>query len=240
MNRHLLHQLARRIGEIETNERPLERTVLHLTIPELGNALPDGLSAGSLVELLSGMEGAGALTLALILGKQACGERKMLVVADEQHCFYPPAACQLGIDLRRMLVIRPKKRTNTLAALIQTLRCPAVGAVIGSFERVNAIEYRSLQLAAEAGGGMGFILRPAPLRSGPCFAAVRLLITCAGREPSPLPLAPRCIRIEVVRLRGGKAGRSFVLEIDDETGDVRVSAPMAAAKVLARANRGAE
>jgi hypothetical protein len=262
MNQHLLHQLARRIGEIETNERPLGRTVVPLAILGLMDALPSGgLSAGSLVELLSGTEGAGAWTLALVLGKQACGERKAFVVADEQRCFYPPAACKLGIDLRRTLVIRPKERAGTLTALVQSLRCAAVGAVIGSFTRLNAVEYRSLQLAAEMGGGVGFIMRPAPVGSGPCFASVRLLVTCEGREtrdegretrdegressddsslisrPSPLtprpsPLARR-IQIEVIRLRGGKAGRSFVLEIDHETGDVRVPAPVAVAKALA-------
>src|SRR5438128_814661 len=149
MNQHLLHQLAQRIGEIETNERPLGRTVVPLAIPGLVDVFPSGgLPAGSLVELLSGTEGAGVWTLALVLGKQACGERKILVVADEQRCFYPPAACKLGIDLGRTLVIRPKERTSALAALMQSLRCPAVGAAIGSFERLNAVEYRSLQLAA--------------------------------------------------------------------------------------------
>jgi protein ImuA len=244
MNQHLLNQLARRIGEIEASERPLVRTAVPLAITGLADALPDGsLSAGSLVELLSAAEGAGAWTLALVLGKQACGERKVLVVADERRCFYPPAACKLGIDLRRTLVIRPQERAGSLAALVQSLRCGAVGAVIGSFERLNAVEYRSLQLAAETGGGLGFIVRPAPSRNGTCFAAVRLLITplpLSRREEKAGSESCRHIQIEVVRLRGGKTGRTFVLEIDHETGHVRVPAPVAAAKTVARAARAAQ
>jgi protein ImuA len=255
MNQHLVRQLAQRIGEIETNERPLSRTVVPLTIPGLRDVLANrGLSAGSLVELLSGTEGAGVWTLALILGKHACTGKKILVIVDEQLSFYPPAACTLGIDLRRTLIIRPKERVNTLAAFVQSLRCAAVGAVIGSFERLNAVEYRSLQLAAETGGGVGFVMRPA-LVNGPCFAAVRLLVTCEGRRgegresrsssplspftPRPSPLLRR-LQIEVLRLRGDKAGRAFVLEIDHETGDVRVPASVAVAKASARAVRSAE
>jgi len=236
MNQQLLDQLARRIGEIEANERPFVRTAVPVAIPGLAN----GLSAGSLVELLSAAEGGGAWTLALVMGKQACGERKVLVVADDRRCFYPPGACKLGIDLRRTLIIRPKERGSALAALVQSLRCPAVGAAIGSFERLSAVEYRSLQLAAETGGGVGFVVRPAPARSGPCFAAVRLHVT-------PLPFSSgegaescRRVQVEVMRLRGGKADRSFVLEIDHETGHVRVPAPLAAAKAAARAARAAE
>jgi protein ImuA len=245
MNQQLLNHLAKRIGEIEANDRPLVRTAVPLAITGLVDALPDGgLSAGSLVELLSAAEGAGAWTLALVLGKQACGERKILVVADERRCFYPPAACKLGIDLRRTLVIRPRERASSLAALVQSLRCAAVGAVIGSFERLNAVEYRSLQLAAEAGGGVGFVVRPAPVRNGTCFAAVRLLVTplpLSSREERPARSEScRHIQVEVVRLRGGKAGRTFVLEIDHETGHVRVPAPLAAAKAVARAARAAQ
>jgi protein ImuA len=245
MDHELLQQLVRRIGEIEANERPLLQTAIAPAVPGLADVLPPGgLPAGSLVELLSGAEGAGAWTLALILGKQACGQRKILIVADDRRCFYPPAACKLGIDLRRTLVIRPKERGSALAALVQSLRCPAVGAALGSFERLNAVEYRSLQLAAETGGGVGLIVRPAPVRAGPCFAAVRLLVTplplVTGEGKSAGAESCRHIQIEVLRLRGGKAGRRLVLEVDHETGDVRVPAALAAAKTAARKARAAE
>jgi protein ImuA len=114
---------------------------------------------------------------------------------------------------------------------VQSLRCPAIGAVISRFERLTAAEYRSLQLAAQTGGGIGLLLLPASARASPSFAAVRLRVT-----PVASGHADRWIEIEVVRVRGGKAGESFVLEIDHETGDVRVPAGLASAASPARAS----
>jgi protein ImuA len=227
MDSKLLHQLALRIREIEANQRPSVSKRIAL-LPGLDRDLP----GGALVELLAAAEGSGSWTLALLMGKQACGERNILVIADEQRCFYPPAAVRLGIDLRRLLVIRSQRRADILSALVQSLRCSAVGAAIGRFERLTAAEYRSLQLAAETGSGMGFLLRPVSALRAPSFAVARLLIT-----PMASTGACRRVRVEVVRNRGGKTGHAFVLEIDDETGHVCLSAPVAAATTGTRPAR---
>ncbi|MBI3408393.1 MAG: hypothetical protein HY040_08555 [Planctomycetes bacterium] len=249
----LLRDLAQRIHDIEIEEHHLHQAANPLAVPGLEEVLPDGqLPAGAIVEFLSAHEGAGAWTLALIMARQACGEHKVLVVHDGQKCFYPPAASQLGIDLRRAIVIRPHRQAQALAALVQSLRCPAVGATIGAFDGLAAVPFRRLQLAAETGGGISFLMRPASVLRQPSFAAVRLLVTPwrAGsvsdrRTPrSNTPVAygsplndVRCVRIEIVRFRGAKAGRSFLVEIDDEKGDVHLSARLAAAKTLARSAR---
>ena len=250
MRTTLLENLTQRICEIEAREHSLRQTAVPLAIPALEDALPNKeLSTGSLVELLSTAEGAGAWTLAMLMGKQACAERKIFVVADAERCFYPPAASRLGIDLRRTLVIRAKQREHVLAALVQSLRCAAVGAAIGSFDRLSSVEYRRLQLAAETGEVVGFVLLLASALGAPSFAAVRLLVAPVGGHSSPLApraasargasglLSKRRIRIEVVRSRRGKAGRSCVLEIDHETGHVRVPASVAAATAAARSAR---
>jgi protein ImuA len=254
MSPQLLNQLAARIREIEANARSLAPTSVPLGIPALEDVFPDKcLPAGSLVELLSTAEGAGAWTLALLMAKQACGEQKILVIADGQCCFYPPAAFRLGLDLHRTLVLRTKRREDALAALVQSLRCAAVGAVLGSLDRLTSAEYRSLQLAAETGGGIGFLLRPAAARRAPSFAAVRLLVApkrgresfpqrrrharAIGEETAPDSFFRRRIQIEVVRMRGRKASQSFVLEIDDETGHVYLPAPVAAPATVAASAR---
>lgn len=225
-----LAELARRIQEIEATARPTGGATIALPIP-----LRDGLPAGSLVEVLATADGGGAWTLALVLA-QAAAQGKFLVVADHEHSFYPPAAAALGVDLQRTLILRAhsgpsRGSARQINALVQALRCPAVGAVIGRFERLSTAEYRSLQLAAETEGGAGFLVRPASV-SAPSFAALRLFIT-----PRPSPRAARLFDIEVLRERGGKAGRRFVLEIDHETGHVRLPAGLAAATVDAGAAR---
>src|SRR5262245_18838665 len=129
---HVLEQLAQRIREIEASARPHQHTTIPLGVPGLDKILPEGrLPAGALVELLQTAEGAGAWTVALVLARQACGDDKVLLVADPQRCLYPPAATKLGIDLERTIVVRPKAPASALIAAVQGLRCAAIGAVVG-------------------------------------------------------------------------------------------------------------
>jgi protein ImuA len=229
-----LKNLAERIAEIERKEHPCLQTAILVGMPAWEDVLLGGkLGAGSLVELLTAEEGAGGWTLALFMARYACGQRKVLVVADAERRFYPPAAWRLGIDLRRTVVIRPNEGKAALAAMTQSLRCAAVGAAIGKLERLGATDCRRLQIAAESGGGVGFILRPAAALSMPSFATVRLLVAplpvfeCLRSSTTP---QARCIQVEVARFRGGKTGQSLVLEIDDEKGHVRLPAGVADAK----------
>jgi len=227
MTRAILQHLTQRMREIEAGARAPAPTPSSAALPALEAVLPDGLPGGSLVEVLCEADGGGAGTLALLLAKQACAERDVLVVADRRRCFYPPAAARLGIDLQRTLILHGPRPESLLAALVQALRCPAVGAALGSFTRLSAAQYRALQLAAEAGGGVGILCLPASARNAPSFAAVRLFVT-----PVASGHASRRINVEVMRRRGGKAGHSFLLEIDHETGDVRLP-PLLAAPALA-------
>jgi hypothetical protein len=113
----LLRRLAERIREIEQSERPHTQTAVPLDIAGLADLLPEGrLPAGSLVELLSAAEGAGVWTLALLMAMRAYGEHRVLVIADGQRAFYPPAAARLGLDLKRTLVIRPFSRSPRASA----------------------------------------------------------------------------------------------------------------------------
>jgi protein ImuA len=220
----LLNDLTRRIGEIEASERPCAAAAIPLASSPLAEVFPDkSLPVGCVMELLAATEGAGTWTLALLLAKLACGERKLLIVADGQERFFPPAAFRLGIDLHRVLFLRTPQPRNALAALVQSLRCPAVGCVIGNFERLTSVECRRLQLAAERGGGVGLILRPLAALRSPSFAAARFLV-----RPVSSLASRRRVQIEVIRARGGKAGRSFLLEIDHETGHVCLPSPLAA------------
>src|SRR6185437_15597607 len=56
-------------------------------------------------------------------------------------------------------------------------RCPGVGATLARIDRLDDPAFRRLQLAAEAGGGRGFLLRPFRASREPSWASVRLLIT---------------------------------------------------------------
>lgn len=230
----ILRKLAHRINEIERRYRP-PRADFPIGVAALADLLPAGqLPAGALVELL-GAEGAGVWSLGLVMAKAACGQQRALVVVDGKGSFYPPAVAAWGIDWRRFLVVRPATAVDIQAVIDQALRCAAVGAVIGVCPQLRTREFRRLQLAAESGNGVGFLLRPESAVRLPSFAALRLRI-------APLASTDVCRRlhVEVVRCREAPEGRSLTLEIDDVTGDVRVPAGLAAAAAAARPARAAE
>jgi len=209
--------LAERIRALETTFRLALPTAIPLGAGGLGELFPDGqLASGSLVELLPSVPGAGAWTLALLLARHACGERKTLLITDAERCFYPPAARSYGIDPDRTILVRPRSASDAMLALAQALRCPAIGAAIGAVERLPDREGRRLQLAAESGGAIGVLLRPLSALGAPSFASVRLRI-----EPLPSVRTLRRMRLEVLRCRGGHEGKTIGVEIDDATGHVR-------------------
>ncbi len=226
-----LRQLAQRIRLIEST-RPTAPTAFALA--GLGPLFP-GLAGGMLVELMANTEGAGAWSLGLALAKCACGDDRLLMVADPQHCFYPPAALQRGIDVRQLAIAHCDNAKDTLLAASQALRCSAVGAVIGQFARLSERDGRRLQLAAETGGGLGIFIRPADALQAPSFAAMRLLL-------SPLPgvaTTRRRIAVQVLRCHPDNKPRSALVEIDDATGDVRAFSPLDAATPAASSARPA-
>ena len=235
-----VRHLAERMRALETSFRLVEPTAIPLGIGGLGELFPAGrLSTGSLVELLPTASGAGAWTLALLLARHACGERKALLIADTEQCFYPPAARKYGIDLNRTIIVRARTSSEALLALAQSLRCTAVGAALGTLDRLTDRDGRRLQLAAESGGSVGVLLRPMTVLASPSFASVRLRL-------DPLPSARiasfsvqtlRRMRLEVLRCRGGYEGKTIGVEVDDATGHVRTFSLLELATDLASSAR---
>jgi hypothetical protein len=227
----ILQSLQRRIEEIESCQRPRTRSRVSTGVASLDALLPEGaLRRGMLVEMLSSTHGAGAWTLGLAMARQACDEQQVLVVVDEHSWFYPPALSRLGLDLGRCLVVRPSGWRDAYAAICRSLLCGAVGGVIGWCARVGMVDYQRLRLAAERGGGLGFLVRPPEALRSPACASARLLVSpVASGEPA------RRFRVEVLRGRG--RGQALTLELDDETGDVHPPAVVAPPAALARAAR---
>jgi hypothetical protein len=224
----LLKKLRRGIEEVETSQRPRSRSRVETGVKDLDALFPGGgLRRGMILELIPSADGAGACTLGILLARRACGEKQVLVVVDEHGCFYPLAASRLGIDLRRCLVVRPRGWRDAYSAISQSLRCAAVGCVIGWCARIGMTDYQRFRLAAERGGGLGLLIRPPEALKSPAGARGRFLVSpiASGRRP-------RKLIVEV--LRGQGRGQSLTLEIDDEAGDVHPSTCVANSAAPAR------
>jgi hypothetical protein len=199
------------------------------------------LHYGMLVEWLSGLAHSGAATLSLLCAREACRLGGALVAIDRLQTFYPPAAAAWGIDLNRLLIVRPRGMREALWATLQSLRSPAVAAVWVPFEKLDSREFRQLQLAAQTGRTLGLLLRPAHLRGQPSWADVRLFLK-GGRGKAEggrtrivfqpafhlPPSALRLIEVHVLRQRGARHGRSIILEINDATHTIQEGSRLSA------------
>jgi len=113
--------------------------------------------------------------------QDSVNDDRCIIVVDTFGDFYSPAAWQHGIAPDRLIVLRTTNVRDALWAMDQSLRCPAVAAVIAPFTQLDERESRRLQLAAESTGCIGLILRPAKHR-GKSFAAVQMLVESVPRR----------------------------------------------------------
>lgn len=210
---------------------PFPRQEAGETVPveseALGALFPSGVRRGSLTEWVNAGRGCGveSLTLKLVahLG------RGVLVVIDSQHDFYPPAASALGIPLADMFIVRPKREADALWAIEQSLRCRGVSFVLSRLNQIEGRQFRRLQLAAEHGRTIGILLRPAQARASPSWSQSRFLVRALPSQP-----AGRRLQVESLPLDG----RDVVeLEMNDETGDLRLVSRVADSTVVRRAAR---
>lgn len=240
-----IQQLAERLRAMEGARRPAEAAPISSGIEPLDRVLPEGgFHRGMLVEWLSAGDGAGAGTLALMAARAACREGGPLVVIDPRGEFYPPAAAGQGIELERLIVVHPGRAEEAVWALDQSLRCTGVSAALGWIGSLDNRTFRRLQLAAEAGAGLGLLLRPVALRGEPSWAEVRLLVESSTRIASDAAKSIACpanatphrrrVRVQLLRCPGSVKGTALELDIDDETDTVHLVSELAPSAPLRR------
>lgn len=179
-----------------------------------------GLQAGAVHEVLSSAR-LPATLWPVVLARAAATDR-WVVWSDPARRFYPPAAAALGLPLDRLLVLQPKNASDEIWAVAECLRCTGVGACVAALGRLSRVQVRRLQLAAEKGGGIGILLRPAEAIHWPYAAATRWKVRPAPGERT----LQRC-HIELIHGHGGRVGQGVLLEVCRETHHVRATSAMA-------------
>lgn len=163
----------------------------------LDQALPGGgWPKAAVSELLVSQSGVGELRLLLPAVAALTQAGRQVVLIRPPHIPYAPAWQAAGVDLRHLVWLRPSAEHDIGWAAEQALREAACGAVIAWFEQAPADRHcRRLQLAAEAGGGCGFVLRqgldqgqssPFGLRLGLAPVAGGLAVRLLKRRGMPL------------------------------------------------------
>ncbi len=150
------------------------------------DALVDGLPQPGIVEIC-GPAGSGRTSLALQLVRQ----QPAAAWVDFERSLYPPAVAASGVDLRRLLLLRPAADRG-IWAVEQVLRAGCYSQVVVSEPPPLRRAGQRWVRAAEAGGCTLFVLRERAHRDLP--ADMRLQLD--GQ------------RVSVLRNRGGRIGRS--------------------------------
>jgi hypothetical protein len=191
-------------------------------LPALDALLPHGFARGAVHELL-GRSGS-PFFLAALLARSATDTAAKPFIAwlDPDNCLYPIALPTLGIDLSRVIVLKPTSPADTVWAAAECLRCKGMGAVVAPLARLSRIQARRLQLAAEDGGSAGIFLRPSSAASADYAAATRWLVTPARGERTL-----QRWNLQLIHGHGGQVQKSVTLEACRETNTLRASPPLA-------------
>jgi len=127
----------------------------------------------ALTELLLPADGVGELALLMPTLARLSREGGTLALVAPPYLPYAPAWQAAGIDLGALQVIETTPR-DALWAFEQCLRSGACAAVIGWPRQADAQALRRLQVAADSGDCLGFVLRDRKHAMNPSPAALRL------------------------------------------------------------------
>jgi recombination protein RecA len=195
---------------------------LSFGIAELDALLPDGgLVRGSVIELCAAGEGALGTSLGLAACAKAQADARALghrapwcAFIDPSSTLYGPGVAATGVELERLLVVRP-----TLAALsrvaLRLAESEAFAVVV-----VDLTGVVGERVAVPLGTWPRVVRRLAMAIEGTGHS-VLLLTREADRRPLPLPVAQR---IEVSR---PSADKLFVRVAKDQRGRVSAARPVA-------------
>lgn len=165
---------------------------------ELDDALPGGgWPLGALSEILLEADGLGELGLVMPALAALTRKKRRVVFVAPPYQPYAPALAAHGLDLAQVTQIDATHTDGTWSTE-QCLRSGACGAVLSWSERADYTQLRRWQLAAENGGALGFLFRPAEAANQASPAALRLYVRTDGETTS----------VEILKCRGGFDARA--------------------------------
>lgn len=212
-----LEQLRVRIAAIGRGRRHRGLRTLPLGVAAIDSLLPGGGLPLACVHEVASLDGAGlGFVLALL---RRLGSPLPVLWCLRRPELYGPGLAALGFDPSLLILTRTRGKADLLWAMEEGLRCPKLAAVVAETGPLGGREQRRLQLAAEAGGVAGFVLREECGASTGAFFAASWRLACAPAGDG----GPRW-RVELKHGRG--ANGSWLVEWNHETGDLSLAAPV--------------
>jgi len=188
-----------------------------------------GFTPGAIHEVL-GVTATPPFLLPVLVARAAGQQGGWVAWCDTRGELYPPAVAALGLPLERLLVLRPRAPADALWAVAECLRCRGIAACVAAPPRLSRVQARRLQLAAEHGGGLGILIRPAGALHSPYAAATRWMA-----RPAPGGRMVQRCSVELIHGHGGCLGKNILLEVCRETHHVRALEAVADRSAAAQA-----
>ncbi len=235
-----LAALREQVARLEriASARPAAQIRFHL--PEIDRHLPGGgLASGALHEVRSaGSELEHGAAAALFVAGLLARTRGPVLWVLERADLFAPGLAAVGLTPDRVVYAEAGRPEAVLAALEEGLRHAGLAAGVGEVSgRLSLTASRRLQLAAEASGVTGFVLRrpwreSAAAQDEPTAALTRWRVGALPSAP-PFPDAPDVPglgrarwRLDLLRARGAEPA-SWVVEECDAKGRLRLVAALA-------------
>lgn len=201
--------------------------------PHASNSIPvcaglplpgGGLARAALHEVLAIAPGSGAGFCAMLLARSG-GTVFWIAAGQAGPLAWPQGLAAFGLDPARLVLVRAERWAEALWAMEEVLRCTAVtGALLmpgaGLAGALDLTATRRLQLAAETGGALGLLLRPAAAQAAPTAAVTRWRIGSLGAEGLEAPHW----QLELLRARGGRPGGPWAVRWQAATGQLLLDA----------------
>jgi hypothetical protein len=211
----LQHAVVRAADMVRDLRGRLREEPMATSVTALDRLLGGGLPRGSLVELVGrGSCGRFAALLAALATITGTGEAAALV--DQGDQLDPQVALEAGLDLDRLLWLRPRNLPDTLAAaeLLVSTGFPLVAVDLGLPPvRGRATSAAWLRLARGSVAHRAVVLVGSPYHLSGCAAAAVVTVgggrsSWSGALGTPRLLRGLTARLEVVRWRGRRPHES--------------------------------
>lgn len=219
-------RLARASDLLRKEERGAGSPPLPTRIAPLDEMAGGGLARGALIELVGGRSSGGfSIALSALAAATAAGESVALVDAGDQ--LDPRAAAEAGVDLERLLWVRPK-RMKEAAMSVEMILATGFGLVVFdaglravSRRDVPDVAWVRLSRLAKAHNAVCLFVTPAHVPTPAFHAIIRAAGAGAswGRESSPL-LAGLRVNLSINRRKSPESATiaPLALGVQEEVG----------------------
>lgn len=197
-----LESLRKQIRKLQAAPRTY-LAVLKTGVAAFDSWMPGGgLPMGQVVEL-SGEAASGRTSIALRGIAAATREKRLAAYVDGPGELYPPVAAGMGVDLERLLIVRPKAPRQLVWTAVQLARSGAFACIVLDLTHTGLqlalVESKKLSDAAFQGGSCTLLL--AASRSQTSSARVRLEISASD---------PQTLRLEALRSSQGRGQQILI------------------------------